>query len=400
MRDVVIAGYLRSPQSRSRPKDPERDWLHSLRADDLLAAVVKELLKRSEIKPDQIDDFLVGCAFGVTENWSYGGRTPVFLADLNESVPAKFIDMQCGSGMAAVHTGFLEIAAGFADIVLATGMEHMTRVPMGPTLFQEGTISVNPRLYTDEFARWDLQTSLNMGLTAEKLAQQSGISREAMDRWGVRSHQLAVKARHSGFFDDEILPMDVGQPDGSSTRIEHDQAVRDDVTLESMAGLKTPFDPNGVITPGNASPLNAGAAALMLMSAETAMARGIQPLALIRSLGFAGVDPTVMGRGPVPAVTRALDKANLEPDDIDCWEINEAFSVVALHCIKELSIDEDLVNVMGGGLALGHPLGATGVRLVGTLSRILRKRKDRYGCATACVGGGQGVATVLENFES
>ena len=399
MRDVVIAGYLRSPQSRSRPKDPERDWLHPLRADELLASVVKSLLERTEVKPDQIDDFLVGCAFGVAENWSYGGRTPVFLADLDETIPAKFIDMQCGSGMAAVHTGFLEIAAGFADTVLATGMEHMTRVPMGPTLFEQGTISVNPRLYSDEFARWDMQTSMNMGLTAEKLAKHTGISREEMDRWGVRSHMLAVKARKLGFFDDEILAFDLKQPDGSSKRIDHDQAVREDVTLESMAGLKTPFDPKGTITPGNASPLNAGAAALLLMSAETAMARGIQPLAVIRSLGFAGVDPTVMGKGPVPAVNKALHKANLKAADIDCWEINEAFSVVALHCINELSIDEDLVNVMGGGLALGHPLGATGVRLVGTLSRILKKRKDRFGCAAACVGGGQGVATILENYE-
>jgi acetyl-CoA C-acetyltransferase len=398
MRDVVIAGYLRSPQSRSRPKNPERDWLHSLRADDLLASVIKALLERTEISPDQIDDFLVGCAFGVTENWSYGGRTPVFLSNLNETVPAKFIDMQCGSGMAAVHTGFLEIAAGYADVVLATGMEHMTRVPMGPTLFKQGTISVNPRLFSEEFAHWDLETSMNMGLTAEKLARQTGISREDMDRWGVRSHMLAVKARESGFFEDEILPFDLEQPEGGTRRIASDQAVREDVTLESMSGLTTPFDPDGVITPGNASPLNAGAAAMLLMSAETAMARGIEPLALIRSLGFAGVDPTVMGRGPVPAVTRALDRAGLTVEDIDCWEINEAFSVVALHCIRELSIDEDLVNVMGGGLALGHPLGATGVRLVGTLSRILRKRQDRYGCATACVGGGQGVATILESY--
>jgi acetyl-CoA C-acetyltransferase len=397
---VVIAGYLRTAQSRARPKDPERDWFHALRADDLLCAVIPALLERAAFDSADLDDFLVGCALGVTENWTFGGRTPVFQANLDASVPARFLDQQCGSGMAAVHMGYLEIASGYADAVLACGMEQMTRVPMGPKLFQEGAISMNPALFHEErYAHWDMDTTMVMGLTAEKLWKQGSITREEMDEFGVRSHRLATLAREEGFFDGEILPVDAPQADGSVLRVDRDQAVREGADLESMAGLKPIFDKeNGGITAGNASPLNSGAAAMLLLSREEAERRGIKPLAAIRSIGFAGVDPTIMGAAPVPAARMALEKGGYQVEDMDFWEINEAFSVVVLHAMRELGLPAGRVNVKGGGLALGHAMGATGVRLVGTLARILQTENGRLGCAASCIGGGQGVAAVIEKI--
>ena len=262
---------------------------------------------------------------------------------------------------------------------------------------EKGAIVVNPRLFQDPvYKHWDMATAMNMGLTAEKLFAQSGFTKEDMDRWGIRSHQLASQAYKEGYFKDEILPIEVEQADGKRLVVDRDQAVRDDATLAGMKDLKPAFKPDGVITAGNSSPLNAGAASMLLMSKETAKKKSIQPLATIRSIGFAGVDPTIMGVGPVPASRKALEKASLQVSDIDYWEINEAFCIVVLNCIEELGINPDRVNVMGGGTAIGHPLGATGIRLVGTLARILKVKGGRYGLATACVGGGQGVATIIE----
>src|SRR5512136_1792178 len=298
--------------------------------------------------------------------------------------------------MAAIHVGFMEIAMGFADIVMVGGMEHMTRVPMGG-MAPKGHISLNMRLFSDPaYRHWDMVTTTNMGLTAEKLFSQCGLTKEDMDRWGTRAHQLASKAYKEGFYRDEILPIEAEQADGKILVVDRDQAVRDDATLEGMKDLKPSFKPDGVITPGNSSPLNAAASSMILMSKETAKKKGIQPMATIRSIGFAGVDPTIMGLGPIPASRMALEKVGLQVKDIDYWEINEAFAIVALNCIKQLGIDPDRVNVMGGGTAIGHALGATGVRRVGTLSRILKVKKGRYGLANACVGGGQGVATIIE----
>ncbi|MBW2016090.1 MAG: acetyl-CoA C-acetyltransferase [Deltaproteobacteria bacterium] len=397
MNEVVIAGYLRTAQSKSKPSDPARDWFHKLRADDLLGRLIPELLERVGITSEEIDDFLVGSAMGVSEQWTYGGRTPLFLANLSEKVPAKFIDQQCGSSMAAVHIGFMEIATGFADIVLAGGMEHMTRVPMGPSLFEKNVISLNPRLYTDNcYKHWDMEITMTMGLTAEKLARETSFSREDMDSWGLRSHQRTVKARGEGFFDGEILPLEAEQADGTIMTVDRDQSVRENISMEDMSKLKPVFLADGVITAGNSSPLNAGASSMLLMSRIAAERKGIRPLATIRSIGFAGVDPTIMGVGPVPAIQMALKKGNLQVQDIDFWEINEAFSVVVLNCIRELGIDPEKVNIKGGGIAIGHPMGATGIRLIGTLSRILEKEKARYGCAAACAGGGQGIATIIE----
>ena len=398
MKDVVIAGYLRTAQTRSRPNDPEKDWFHKLRGDDLLCKLLPEVIERTGIQASEIDDFLVGSALGVSEQWTFGGRDPIFLANLPETIAAKFIDQQCGSSMACIHVGFMEIATDNADIVLVGGMEHMTRVPM--TILGGGSEALvkNPRMFEDEaYKHWDMATVGNMGLTAEKLFAQTDFTREDLDKWGVRSHQLAAKAQEEGFFKDEILPMEAPQADGSIKVVDRDQAVRAGATLEGVSGLRPAFNENGVITAGNSSPLNAAASSMVLMSADTAAKKGIKPLAKIRSIGFAGVDPTIMGVGPVPASQKALAKAGLAASDIDFWEINEAFCIVALNCMRELGIDPDRVNVMGGGTAIGHPLGATGIRLVGTLARILQGKNARYGLANACCGGGQGVATLIEN---
>jgi acetyl-CoA C-acetyltransferase len=394
MKEVVIAGYLRTAQSRSRPREPGRDWFHKLRGDDLVAKVMPALMERLNLKPQELDDFITGSAMGVSENWTYGGRVPVFLANFPETVPAKFVDQQCGSSMAAIHIAYMEIATGSADIVMASGFEHMTRVPMGAS---PEALTPNMALMSDaKYRHWDIATTMSMGLTAEKLFAQTNCTREDMDAWGARSHQLATKAQEEGFFDAEILPVEAEQADGSIVQVDTDQAVRPDATVEGMASLKPSFTQDGAITAGNSSPLNAGASCVVLMSKETAKAKGIEPLATIRSIGFAGVDPTVMGRGPVPASQKALKAAGLSAQDIDYWEINEAFCIVALNCIQELGLDPEKVNVMGGGTAIGHPLGASGCRLVGTLARILDVRQARYGCANACCGGGQGVATVIE----
>ena len=394
MREVVIAGYLRTAQSRSRPREPERDWLYKLRGDELIARLMPVLMERLKLSPKELDDFIVGSAMGVYENWTYGGRFPVFLANFPETLAAKFVDQQCGSSMAAVHIGFMEIATGNADVVMAGGFEHMTRVPMGGS---PQTISPSMALLQEEkYKHWDFVTSMNMGLTAEKLAGQTGVKRQELDAWGALSHQRAAKAQAAGFFDGEILPIEAEQADGSILKVAKDQAVRTDATVEGMASLKPAFKPDGMITAGNSSPLNAGASCMVLMSKEKAKAKGIKPFATIRSIGFAGVDPTIMGAGPVPASKKALKAAGLSASDIDYWEINEAFCIVPINCIKEFALDPERVNVMGGGTAIGHPLGASGCRLVGTLARILEARKGRYGLANACIGGGQGVATVIE----
>ncbi len=400
MREVVIAGYLRTAQSRSRPNDPARDWFHALRADDLLSELLPELLDRTGVKPEEVEDCITGSAIGVSENFTYGGRFPVFLANLPETVAAKYVDQQCGSSMAAVHIGAMEVMLGYADVVVAAGMEHMTRVPMGQASRKEGHVSLNPRLATEEkYAHWDIKKSTNMGNTAENLFAATEFSKEQLNEWAKRSHDRAAKAQRDGFFAGEILPVKAEQADGSLLTVSTDQAIRENVSVESLNQLKPAFIENGVITAGNSSPLNAAASSMILMTKEMARERKIRPLATIRSIGFAGVDPRVMGVGPVPASKRALKSAGLQASDIDFWEINEAFTIVALNCIKELGLDPERVNVKGGGTAIGHALGATGVRLVGTLARILKEENGRFGCANACCGGGQGVATIIEREE-
>ncbi len=396
MTDVVIVDYIRTAQSRARPRQPERDWFHDLLGPELCYLCIDELLKRTKIDPGIIGECAIGSAFGVWENWTYGGRAVSLPGNLPITAPAMFIDRQCASAMTAVHEIYLKILTGYIDAGIAAGFEHMTRVPMG---LDNKWIKPSQRAFTRR-KDIDWATATNMGLTAEKLAAEMGVTRERMDKWGTRAHVLAEKAIDEGFYKGEILPLEVELPDGTKKVCDYDQAVRRGSTYEKTATLKPAFKRKGIITAGNSSPLNAGGGAILIMSREKAKEAGLKPMATIKSIGWAGVDPSVMGKGPVPATEMALKKAGLEAKDIAFWEINEAFAVVALYCIDHFGINPDTVNVKGGGCAVGHPLGMTGIRLVGTLARILKQENKRYGCATMCVGGGQGATVIIENEDA
>ena len=390
--DVYVADYLRVPFSRSRPSQPERDVYNSVRMDQALSLLIKKLLERTTFKPEEIGDVITGCAFQTGENWLYGGRHPVLLAGLPVTVPGVAMDRACASSMNAAASGAMEIMTGNSEVVLAGGMEHLTHVPMT----NNPALAPNTRLLTrPEYMRYGMSTGYSMGLTAEKLAEEEGFTREAMDGYSMDSHLKASKAIDEGWFSGELLPMKV-EVSGEEKVIDADQSVRRDTTMEQLAKLSPSFRAGGLITAGNSSPLNAGASMVVLASKEKLEEHGVEPLARVVSMGWAGVDPSVMGKGPVPASQKALAKAGVKADQIDRWEVNEAFAVVVMYAIRELGLDPTRVNVHGGAIAIGHPLGASGARLVGTLARELRNSKKQRGVATLCVGGGQGYAMVLE----
>ena len=425
MKEVWLIDYARTAFSRSRPKQPERDVFGEIRGDELLATLLMKFfdqkLADKGIEKKDIDEFTVGTAMGVYENWAYGGRLPLFLAEFPVETSALFVDKQCGSAGAGMHVGIMEIMTGYSKTCLAGGVEHMTRVDMQNT-------HVNPNLgMVNKKSNWyrpqyDIMTTINMLQTAQKLYEEEipNFTKEDLDKFGVRSHNLTVDNQEAGWFDGEIIPIE-GHAEGN---IEEPMMVTKDLaarksSLENVSQLRRLSKPffleknggragykeregtsEGVITAGNSSPLNAGATVCLMMEAEEAKKRGLEPLARIVSLGWAGVDPSVMGRGPVPATEMALKHAGLTADDIDYWEINEAFCIVALNCMKHFNIPEEKVNVMGGSTAIGHPLGSTMIRLPGTLARILKDKKAKYGIANACVGGGQGIATLIENIDA
>ena len=423
MKDVWLIDYARTAFSRSRPTQPERDVFGEIRGDELLATLLKkffdEKLNDKGIKKSDIEEVSVGVAAGVLENWTYGGRSPLLLADFPYETSSFFIDKQCGSAGAGMHVGIMEIMTSNSKTVLSTGFEHMTRVRGKGT---DANLKVADK--NSEYYRPDLDFSVvyNMLLTAQKLYEEEipTFTKEDMDKFGVRSHNLAAKNHDDGWFKGEIFPIEGHAPGNVDEKmiIDRDMNVRKS-TLETVSQLRRLTQPffleknggrdgyvkregtdQGVISAGNSSPLNAGATAAVLMEAEEAKKRGLDPMARIVSMGWAGVNPTVMGRGPVPATKKALEYAGLSADDIDFWEINEAFCIVALNCMDKFNIPEERVNVMGGSTAIGHPLGSTMIRLTGTLARILKDNKAKYGVANACVGGGQGVATIIENLDA
>ncbi len=401
LREVVIVDYLRSPISRSRPNAPERDVLHEIQADVLLSMTIRKILSRAKFEPSEIDEVITGCANQVKENFLYGGRHPVFLSALPDTVAGMGVDRQCGSSMSSIHIGAMEIMTGNSDLVIAGGMEHMTRIPRGTDLTIRHEELIDTEKYPEQ-AKYDLKNAYSMLQTAQKLWEQNqDITREDMDRFSINSHEKAIKARDEGFFDGEILPVEGTLLDGTKKLIKYDQSMRGGSTMETMAGLRlvsTGINKDPQITPGNSSPLNSGAGCVVLMEKKRAEELGILPMAKILSIAWAGVNPSIMGSGPVPSSKKALAKAGLKVEDIDFWEINEAFAIVPLYAMKMLEIPPEKVNVKGGALALGHPLGMTGMRLVGTLARILNVENGKYGLATACIGGGQGVATVIEKI--
>jgi len=423
LKEVWLIDYARTPFSRSRPTQPERDVFGEIRGDELLAELLIKFfdgkLADKGIEKKDMDEVSIGVASGVLENWTYGGRGPLFLAGFPYEVPSFFIDRQCASAGSGMHVGIMEIMTGHSTSVLATGFEHMTRVRGKGTDPNLSTANKKSKFYRPDL---DLGTLFNMLQTAQKLYEEEvpTFTKEHLDKFGVRSHNLAVKNHEEGWFKGEIIPIEGHAPGNVEEKmiIDRDMNARKS-TLEAVSQLRRISQPffleknggkegyikregtdEGVITAGNSSPLNAGATAAVLMEAEEAKKKGIEPMAKIVSIGWAGVDPTVMGRGPVPATQKALKYAGLSAEDIEYWEINEAFCIVALNCMDKFDIPEEKVNIKGGSTAIGHPLGSTMVRLTGTLARILKDKKAKYGIANACVGGGQGVATIIENLDA
>ncbi|MBN1375150.1 MAG: acetyl-CoA C-acyltransferase, partial [Dehalococcoidia bacterium] len=386
MQDVVIIDYLRSPFSRAYPRAPEKDLLNGYTMLEVLGLLWQEIIRRNKLDPTVIDEAIMGTATPVLDNFTFGGKFPAWLAKLPFDVACQQTDMQCGSAFCGLRSAVMSITCGFADVALAGGVEHMTHVPMGGG----GAIKFPEKLITDpQYKDVDLMFSTNMGFTAQKLQEMVGVTREEMDRLALRSHQLTAKSRE--WLKGEILPIEVTLPDGSKQMFDYDASCRPDTTMEALSGLKPAYKPDGTITAGNASPLNAGATAMLIMTREKAQKLGLKPLASFISFGVSGVDPTIMGEGPVPATKKALEYAGMQAKDMDFWEINEAFAIVTLRCMKEFGIPEEKVNIHGGAMAIGHPLGASGIRLAGTLVRVLQDNKAKYGCATMCCGGGQGI---------
>ena len=373
---AVIAAYARSPFHFAR-----KGRLAELRPDTLAAQVVQGLLERTGLDPALLEDVVLGCAYPEGAQGNNLARIVALLAGLPEAVGGMTVNRFCGSSMQAVHIAAAQIEAGMGDAFLCVGVESMTMVPQGGLHF-----SPNPELQANSAAY------ISMGDTAENVAQRWGVSRADQEQLALQSHQKAAAARAQGRLADEIVPIRL--PDGAL--VDADGCIRPGTTLEALASLKPAFRPDGVVTAGTSSPLTDGAAALLVTRDDFAERHGLPVLARIRSFATVGVDPAIMGIGPIPATRKALARAGLTVADLDVVEINEAFSSQALACIRDLGLDMATVNIDGGGLAIGHPLGATGARITGKAAALLARQQGRYALATQCIGGGQGIATVLE----
>jgi acetyl-CoA acetyltransferase family protein len=386
MREAVIVDAVRTPIARAHP---EKGWFKDIRSDELGVIVIRELLRRTKIDAGQIEDVILGCATQSGEQAMNITRYIAIMAGLPFGVAAQTINRQCASGMTAVHSAAQAIMAGYGDVFIAGGIESMTHLPEG------AGAELNPKRF--EFVD---RSSSSMGLTAENLAEMYNISREEQEKYALRSHQKAIAAQEQGRFRDEIVPVEVPLKNGGKKLIDRDQNPRSYTSLDIMAALEPITRPGGTITVATASAASDGAAAIMLMSREKAKEMGLKPKIKVLSMAVAGVDPKLMGLGIIPATRKALDRARLTIADIDVAEINEAFAVVAMVAIRELGIDEGKVNPNGGAVALGHPMGCSGARLLTTLTHEMARRKARYGLATMCVGMGQGAATILERVGS
>jgi len=386
--EAVIVATARTPMGRYGGQ------LRDVRPDDLAAVVLKEACERARVKPEEVEDVILGCANQAGEDNRNVARMALLLAGFPVEVPGQTVNRLCGSGMQATITAAREIQAGAADIMVAGGVESMTRspwvmpkpggaFPRGPQTVYDTALGwrlINPKMAA-------MYGTLQMGETAERVAQKYEISREDQDGFALRSHQRALAAQKSGRLAEEIVAID---------GIAQDEGPRADTSMEALAKLKPAFAEKGSVTAGNASPLNDGATALVLMSAAKAKERGIQPLARLVAAAPAGVHPDYMGIGPVPSSLKALEKAGLEAAVMGVVELNEAFASQSLACIRLLGLDEEKVNVNGGAIALGHPLGSSGARLVGTLVREMDNRDAEYGLATMCIGVGQGIASIWQ----
>lgn len=382
MRDAVIVDAVRTPIARAHP---EKGWFKDIRSDELGVIVIRELLKRTNVDPGEIEDVILGCANQIGEQAMDVARYVAIMAGLPFEVAAQTINRQCASSMTAVHSAAQAIMTGYGDIFIAGGIESMTHLPEG------AGADLNPKRF--QFVD---RSSSSMGLTAENLAEMYNISRREQETFALRSHQKAIAAQEEGRLRDEMIPVEVPSEDGSKKVIDSDQNPRPYTSPELMAALEPISRPGGMITAATASPASDGAAAIMMMSQEKSEELGLKPKAKVLSMAVAGVDPKLMGLGIISATRKALERARIGIADIELAEINEAFAVVAMVAIKELGIDEKKVNPNGGALALGHPMGCSGTRLVTTLVHEMVRRGTGYGLATMCVGMGQGAATILE----
>jgi acetyl-CoA acyltransferase len=377
VREVVVVDGVRTPIGRAAK---DKGYYNGIRADDLAVNCIRRLLEKNpKVNPAEIEDVVFGCANQTGEQGLNLGRMIGLLSGLPVEVAGTTIDRQCGSSLQALNFAAQAIMVGAGEVALAGGVEHMTHVPMG------SGIVPNPKLL-DMFPR----DMFFMGLTAERLADMYKITRQQSDAFALRSNQRAIAARDR--FKEEIVPIKL--PDG--TKVDVDQGPRAETSLEKLAALQASFKSDGQVTAGNSSQISDGAAAVLLMSAERARDLGLRPFARIRATAVAGVRPEIMGWGPVPATRKALGRAGLGIRDIGLFEINEAFGAQVLACNTDLKIDEDKLNVNGGAIALGHPLGCSGARLMVTLTHEMRRRGVALGVATMCIGIGQGIATVVE----
>lgn len=376
MTNAVIAGYVRSPFTPAR-----KGALAKVRPDDLAAQVVKGLVEKTGVDPKDIEDLILGCAFPEGEQGFNVARLVTFLADLPRSVAGVTVNRFCGSSMQSIHQAAGAIAIGAGDVFICAGVESMTRVPM---------MGFNPLPNPDLYKEMP-EAYMGMGDTAENVAAKYSLSRAGQEAFAVESHKRAASAQAAGKFTDEIIPIQT--KDGV---VSEDGCIRAETTAQSLADLKPAFKADGVVTAGTSSPLTDGASAVLVCSEDYAKKHGLTPLARIKSVAVDGCLPEIMGIGPVGASKKALSRAGLSASDIDVTELNEAFSSQAMASISDLGLDGAKVNIDGGALALGHPLGATGARIVGKAAAILKRDGGKYALASQCIGGGQGIATILE----
>ena len=373
---AVISAYARSPFHFAK-----KGALAEVRPDTLAAGVVQGLLQRTDLDPALLEDIILGCAYPEASQGNNLARIVGLLAGLPHEVGGMTVNRFCGSSMQAVHIAAAQIEAGMGDAFLCVGVESMTMVPQGGFNF-----SPSPELLANTDAY------ISMGETAENVAQRWNVNRADQEALAVESHRKATEARAQGRLAGEIVPVRLA----SGEVIDADGCIRPSTSAEALANLKPAFRADGVVTAGTSSPLTDGAAVVLVTSDAFAAKHGLKPLARIRSFATVGVDPAVMGIGPIPATRKALARAGLSVADLDVVEINEAFSSQALACIRDLGLDPATVNLDGGGLAIGHPLGATGARITGKAAALLARENGRYALATQCIGGGQGIATILE----
>jgi acetyl-CoA acyltransferase len=383
MRHAVVIDAVRTPIGRAHP---EKGIFRDVRADDMSAEIMNALLARVGLPAREIEDIQWGCVIQAGEQGYDVARMASLIAGLPVEIAGCTVNRNCGSSLQAIHAAAQSIMTNCEDVHIAGGVEHMHHLPM------ERGFDLNPRLFVRHS-----QGVVSMGLTAENLALRYKIGRKEQDEFALRSHQLAAQATDGGTSAKEIAPTWGRDEEGRKKTISEDQGIRRDTSLEALGALKPTFMPEGgTVTAGNSSQISVGAAALLMMSDEKAKAHGLKPKARVRAMAVAGVDPSLMGIGPVPATLKALERAGLKLADIDLIEINEAFAAQTLAVIRHLRADPAKVNVRGGAIALGHPLGCSGARIACTLLHAMQERGARLGLATMCIGAGQGIATIFE----